>query len=596
MTVTARDYLDTGIANLGLLGGAKNLIAAREAFRQATELDPGMCDAWMGLAAAGDTSTRTLRHAHDASATLHRETRRLGLGDTDLAPTIPAPVFLDLYPYTAGGLALAYAAGLIRDSDYDAADNLLGRIDLSREPQQTQIHRFLGATLHYVTHRWPDVLTWTSRPVQAHNEVVDAATTLLRGIAHTGLGQFQTALATLQPITAELHPAPIAAEAALYRGLCHRALHDEAAGHAQFTAATVDGVLRPDASAALADPTFGPIVTTEEAIAARTDRWDPDSGPTTTEIRKAQQRQAAQEVLDEAQRNLDAFIGLRRVKAHVTELKNVQIYDQAMAQRGIEVGRRESLHMTLIGPAGTGKTSIARIICEMYFGLGILESPEFIEVSRNELVGQHIGETEAKTSAILNTAKGRALLIDEATDLYKPDLDRDFGRIALDTIMKFAEDHRHDTMIALAGYAVPMNLLLSANPGLRSRFPYQLEFVSNTADEIVQIAQLFAKTSRVTIDAQALQHFTSITEWLCNTPANDEHNQLLIDIAANGRYARNVIASATGKMKARNAADPSIDLLTADLESISVITLADMQTAVTEVLTANNITTSSQPT
>ncbi|MGH3556045.1 MAG: AAA family ATPase [Mycobacterium sp.] len=592
MTVTARDYLDTGIANLGLLGGPKNLAAAREAFRQATELDPGMCDAWLGLAAAGDTGTPTLRKAHDTSTTLHRETRRLGLGDADLAPTVPAPVFLDLYPHTPRGLALAYAAGLIRDGDYAAAEKLLDHIDLNREPQQTQIYRFLGATLHYVTRRWPDVLTWTSRPVSAHNEVVDAATILLRGIAHTGLGQFQTALATLENITTELHPAPIAAEAALYRGLCHRALHEEQTAHAQFAAATVDGVLRPDAAAALADPTFGPIVTTEEAIVARTDRWDPDSGPTTTEIHQAQQLKAAQDVLDEAQHSLDAFIGLQRVKVHVTELKNVQIYDQAMAQRGVEVGRRESLHMTVVGPAGTGKTSIARIICQMYFGLGILESPEFIEVSRNELVGQHIGETEAKTSAILNNAKGRALLIDEAPDLYKPDLDRDFGRIALDTIMKFAEDHRHDTMIALAGYAAPMDQLLSANPGLRSRFPYQLEFVSNTADEIVQIAQLFATTSRVTIDPQALQHFTSITEWLCNTPVNDEQNQLLIDIAANGRYARNVIASATGKMKARNAADPDIDLLTADIDAISVITVADMQTAITEVLTANDLTAS----
>lgn len=590
MTVTARDYLDTGIAHLGLLGGAKNLPAAQEAFRQAAELDPAMCDAWMGLAAAGDTSTGTLRHAHHASATLHRETRRLGLGDADLTPTVAAPVFLDLYPRTPAGLALAYAAALIREGDYDAAKELLNQVDLSREPQQTPIHRFLGAALHYLTGRWPDVLAWTARPVSAHNEIVDAATTLARGIAHTGLGQFQTALATLEAITAELHPAPIAAEAALYRGLCHRALHNEPAARTQFAAATVDGVLRPDASAALADPTFGPLVTTEEAIAARTNRWDPDSGPSTTEIRQAQQRQAAQDVLNQAQRDLDAFIGLQQVKTHVTELKNVQIYDQAMAQRGIEVGRRESLHMTLVGPAGTGKTSIARIICQMYFGLGILESPEFIEVSRNELVGQHIGETEAKTSAILTSAKGRALLIDEAPDLYKPDLDRDFGRIALDTIMKFAEDHRHDTMIALAGYPTPMNQLLSANPGLRSRFPYQLEFISNTTNEIIQIAQLFAKTSRVTIDPQALQHFTTTTEWLCNTPANDQ--QLLIDIAANGRYARNIIAAATAKMKARNAANPNIDLLTADLESISIITPTDMQSALTEVLTANDITTS----
>ncbi|GAB7146364.1 AAA family ATPase [Mycobacterium riyadhense] len=121
--------------------------------------------------------------------------------------------------------------------------------------------------------------------------------------------------------------------------------------------------------------------------------------------------------------------------------------------------------MTVVGPPGTAKTSIARLICEMYFGLGILESPEFIEVSQKQLVGAVIDETEAKTSAVLESARGRALFIDEAPELYKPDLERDFGHIELNTMMKFAEDHRGDTMIALAGYAAPMNLMLAANPG-----------------------------------------------------------------------------------------------------------------------------------
>jgi ESX secretion system protein EccA len=311
------------------------------------------------------------------------------------------------------------------------------------------------------------VLDWTSRPVAAHNDIIDAATALLAGIAHTGLGQFDTALVTLAAIDTD-SPAPIAAEAALYRGLCHRALGREAEARQEFSAATLDGVLRPDAVAALADPTYGPTVTTADAIAARTNRWDPDSGPSLSDLRHAEERQAAEEVLQQAQERLDKFIGLTAVKAHITELKSIQIYDQAMAARGIDVGPRESLHMTLVGPPGAAKTSVARIICEMYYGLGILESREFIEVSRNDLVGQHIGETEAKTAAVLASAAGRALFIDEAGDLYKPDLDRDFGRNALDTIMKFAEDHRHDTLITLAGYAKPMNAQLSANPGLRA--------------------------------------------------------------------------------------------------------------------------------
>jgi type VII secretion ATPase EccA len=590
--VTARDYLDTGIAALGLLGGPENRPAARDAFQAAAELDPGMCDAWMGLAFAGDTSTEILRRAHQTSSTLHRETRRLGLRDDELAPIVPAPAFLELYPYTPAGLVLAFIAALIRDGNYDTAEKLLDDVDLSREPAQTQIHRFLGAALHYLTRRWTDVLDWTTLPVAAHNDMIDAATTLLAGIAHTGLGQFDTALAALAPINAENHPAPIAAEAALYRGLCLRALGRETEARAEFSAASIDGVLRPDAAAALNDPSYGPTVTTADAIAARTNRWDPDSGPTVTELRQAAERQAAEEVLQQAQDRLDRFIGLTAVKAHITELKNIQIYDQAMVARGVDVGPRESLHMTLVGPPGTAKTSVARIICEMYYGLGILESHEFIEVSRNDLVGQHIGETEAKTAAVLNSASGRALFIDEAGDLYKPDLERDFGRNALDTIMKFAEDHRHDTLIALAGYAKPMNALLSANPGLRSRFPYQLEFESNTPAEVTRIAQLFAgETFRVILADAAVDLFRSTAEWLCATPAHDEYGQHLIDIAGNGRYARNVIAAATAKMKARNASTLGLDLANADLDTVRTVTVEDIRAAIDTILASANIET-----
>ena len=589
--MTAREYLDSGIAALGFSGGPVNLAAAQDAFRRATDLDPSMCDAWVGLAAAGDVSAATLRQAHHTSATLHRETRRLGLGDADLKPTVPTPAFLDLYPTSTAGLALAYVAALLSQGDYDTAEKELNDVDLRREPRQTPIHRYLGATLHYLTARWPDVLTWTARPVQSSDSVIDAATSLLTGIAHTHLGQFDTALTILKPLTNPPDPAPIAAEAALYRGYCHRALHNEAAARAEFSAATIDGALRPNAADALADPTYGPIVTTAEVIAARSDRWDPNSGPTTSEIQREHKRKEAEAVLTEAEEALESFIGLQRVKAHVIELKNVQRYDQIMAQRGLgdDDGEASSLHMTLVGPPGTAKTSIARIMCQMYFGLGILASPEFIEVSREQLVGEHIGETEAKTGGILESARGRALFVDEAPTLYKPDLDRDFGRNALDTIMKFAEDHRRDTMICLAGYAAPMSQLLSANPGLRSRFPHKLEFDSNTAEEILDIAALFAHKFRVTISPAADEYFAAVARWLCTTPANDEQNFLLIDIAANGRYVRNVLSEATTKMKARTATDPSIDLLTADVDELRVITVEDMRAAIRKVLTANDI-------
>jgi len=228
-------------------------------------------------------------------------------------------------------------------------------------------------------------------------------------------------------------------------------------------------------------------------------------------------------------------------------------------------------------------------ICQMYFGLGILESPEFIEVSRKDLVHEHIGGTESKTAAALESAKGRALFIDEAPELYKPDNERDFGHIAMDVIMKFAEDHRHDTMIAMAGYAAPMNRLLGANPGLRSRFPFQLEFSSCNGEDLVAIAQLFAKRGHVTIEPAALERFATVAKWLCatlNTRPDEPDLELLVDVAGNGRFVRTVIEQATRKAKARMASDPTVDLLTADLSAISLLTADDMEAALKDVLMA----------
>ncbi|MEE6140515.1 AAA family ATPase [Mycobacterium sp. 050128] len=599
--MSAREYFDMGISRLGFGEGQADFPGAREAFTQATDMDPGMCDAWMGLAYAGDVTPDTLRGAYDALSTLHRETRRVGLADSALAPTVATPFLIDLYPYTPTGVTLAYAATLVSQGDYDQAEKLLDEVDLTIEPAQAQIHRFVGATMFFLTRRWTDVLDWTSQSSATSGGIVETATRLLKGIAQTSLGQFEAAMATLTSVVTQAEQARLAqsvdtshllAEAALYRGLCHRAMGDEASARKEFSAASVDGQLRPDAAAALDDPTYGVTVTTPDVIEARSNRWDPNSGPSVADLRRAEQRKEAVRVLERAERELDEFIGLRRVKEHVKELKFVKVYDQKMAERGVQIGERDTLHMTLVGPPGTAKTSIARLICEMYFGLGILESPEFIEVSRKDLVDEHIGGTEKRTSAILEAAKGCALFIDEAPELYKPDNERDFGHIAVDVIMKWAEDHRHDTMIAMAGYASPMNRLLSANPGLRSRFPFQLEFTSCDTDDLVRIAELFAARFHVAMEPAALKRFSSTAEWLCNTPSTRPGEpQMLIDVAANGRFARTVIEQALRKAKARIAADPTVDLLTADLGSISTITQADMDAALNDVLLSLELVT-----
>ena len=134
--MTAREYFDHGISHLGVGGAVADQWSAREAFTRATEEDPGMCDAWMGLAVSGEVSAATLGGAYRALSTLHRETRRIGLSDSALAPTVHTPFLIDLYPHTPVGIALAYAAALIGDSNYDEAGRILDDVSVSAEPSK----------------------------------------------------------------------------------------------------------------------------------------------------------------------------------------------------------------------------------------------------------------------------------------------------------------------------------------------------------------------------------------------------------------------------------------------------------------------------
>lgn len=119
---------------------------------------------------------------------MHRETRRLGLQDTALDASVASPGFIEVFPYTPASITLAYIAALLTEGDYDTAEKLLESYDTAREPQQSPIWRCLGVTLQYVTQRWTDVAEWAARPVSGTSPVVDAATDLMAGIAHVGLG------------------------------------------------------------------------------------------------------------------------------------------------------------------------------------------------------------------------------------------------------------------------------------------------------------------------------------------------------------------------------------------------------------------------
>ena len=253
--------------------------------------------------------------------------------------------------------------------------------------------------------------------------------------------------------------------------------------------------------------------------------------------------------VDAVEAELDGIVGLAEVKNYVRDIaKNVQAQQRRKAQ-GLKVAE-VNMHMIFTGNPGTGKTTIARILAKYLKAIGALRGGQLVEVTRADLVGRYVGHTAPLTNTVIQSALGGVLFIDEAYSLYRGGEDS-FGLEAIDTLVKGIEDNRGDLVVILAGYTKEMQLFLSANSGLASRFPNQIEFPDYTGEELYRITLSIAKSKGYILDES------------CKEPLINWYNaQQAADAATNGngRMARNVLEKAILNQARRLVADADADL------------------------------------
>lgn len=218
--------------------------------------------------------------------------------------------------------------------------------------------------------------------------------------------------------------------------------------------------------------------------------------------------------LEELLKDLDALIGLADVKREVHALVNLIKVRKLRSDFGLK-NMDMSFHMVFTGNPGTGKTTVARKIAAILKKLGLLSKGQLIETDRSGLVAGYVGQTSGKVAEVVNSALGGVLFIDEAYALARKGMENDFGREAIDTLVKLMEDHRDDLIVIVAGYTNEMHDFLVSNPGLVSRFNKYFDFPDYTNEELLQILQLRARQQTYELSENAIskvrEHLETMT-------------------------------------------------------------------------------------
>ena len=278
------------------------------------------------------------------------------------------------------------------------------------------------------------------------------------------------------------------------------------------------------------------------------------SGDVKKEKKHAADDDSKEKSLDELLDELNNLIGLDEVKYDVISLINLVRIRETRERMGLKMPP-VSLHLVFSGNPGTGKTTVARLLSQIYHKIGILSKGQLIEVDRSGMVAGYVGQTALKVKDVLEEAKGGVLFIDEAYALTPENFQDDYGIEAIDILVKGMEDNREDLIVIVAGYTKPMQRFIQANPGLKSRFNKFIEFPDYTPKELVQIFSLFCEQNGYRPSRPALDY---VYDYFTDKAKNGTED------FANAREARNLFEFAIARQANRIIleSDPSVDVLT----------------------------------
>lgn len=300
-----------------------------------------------------------------------------------------------------------------------------------------------------------------------------------------------------------------------------------------------------------------------EAEKAAPAKAAPEEKPQTQAASQEEEKpQEEQPTLEELLEQLDSLCGLEKVKADVKSLINLVKVRSMRREAGLPVPPM-SLHLVFLGNPGTGKTTVARLLAQIYHVIGVLPKGQLVEVDRSGLVAGFVGQTALKTQEVVQKAMGGVLFIDEAYALVNQENGNDFGREAIEVLLKNMEDHRDELIVIVAGYAGLMEKFIHSNPGLESRFNKYLYFEDYNAAQLYDIFSSMCKKNGYTLSQEGDAWVRRDLEELF---ANRDEN------FGNARDVRNLFEKAVSRQADRVAALESptreqlMELLPQDLE------------------------------